>query len=113
MLRASLGLPAIRERRTERPRRRRARVIRDHLRMGYTSGFRLVVGGSSELFALGGVAGQGFFNDVQGGVGRADVFDLDLLAFKLLVVLEEALENEHAVRGKVAGFEVFAEFGIV
>jgi hypothetical protein len=65
------------------------------------------------LVAEGGVAGEGFFDDVEGGVGGANVFYLDLFAFELLVVLEEAPKYEHAVRGKVAGFDVFAEFGVV
>jgi len=73
----------------------------------------LVVGGGAEFVAEGGVAREGFFDDVHGGVGGADVFDLDLFAFELLVVLEETLQDEHAVRRKVASFDVLAKFGVV
>jgi len=73
----------------------------------------LVVGGGAEFVAEGGVAGEGLFDDVEGGVGGADVFDLNLLAFELFVVREKTLEHEHAVRGKIAGFYVLAEFGVV
>jgi len=59
------------------------------------------------------VTGERLFDDRDGGVGRTDFFDLDLFAFELLVVLEEALEDKKAVAGQVAGLEIFAEFGVV
>ena len=43
------------------------------------------------MVAERGVTGEGFFDDVEGGVGWANVFDLDLFAFELFVVLEETL----------------------
>ena len=72
----------------------------------------LVVGGGAEFVAEGGVAGKGFFDDVEGGVGRADVFNLDLFAFELLVVLEKTAKDEEAVRRKIARFDVIAELGV-
>ncbi len=59
-------------------------------------GAELVVGGGAEFFAQGGVAGERFFDDVHGGVGGADVFDLDLFAFELLVVREKTLEDQQS-----------------
>src|SRR5258706_14059838 len=71
----------------------------------------LVVGGGAEFLAQGGVAGERFFDDVHGGVGWADVFNLDLFAFELLVVREKTLEDQQSVGRGVAGFDGFGEFG--
>ena len=59
------------------------------------------------------VAGEGLFDDRDGGIGGADFLNLDLFTLELLVVLKKAFEDEQAMTGKIAGFEVFAEFGVV
>jgi len=80
-------------------------------------GFAAVVGGDDfageQFLAVLLVAGEGLFNDADGGVSGANFFDLDLLAFELLVVLEKAFKNQQSMPREIAGFEVFAEFGIV
>ena len=66
-----------------------------------------------EQFGLEGlIAREGFFDDGECGVSGANLFDLHLFAFELLVVLEEAAKDEEAVRRKIAGFDVIAEFGV-
>jgi hypothetical protein len=39
------------------------------------------------------IAQQSFFDNGEGGVGRANVLDLHLLAFQLLVILKKAFHN--------------------
>ena len=59
------------------------------------------------------VTRERLLDDGDGGVGGADFLDLDLLAFELLIVLKKAFKDEQAMTGKIAGFEIFAEFGVV
>ena len=66
-----------------------------------------------QAFALLLVPGERAFDDGEGGVSGADVFDFDAFAFELFVVGEEALEDEQAVLRKIARFDVVAELGIV
>src|SRR6516225_8015656 len=40
------------------------------------------------------VAGQRLLDDAEGGVGGTNLLDLHLLAFELLVILEEALQDQ-------------------
>ena len=58
------------------------------------------------------VTGEGAFDDGEGGVGGADVFDFDALAFELLVVGEEAFKHQQAVLGKIAGLDGFSTHAI-
>ena len=48
------------------------------------------------------VTRKSFFNDDEGGVCGLDVFHLNLLALKLLVILEEAAQDEEAMTREVA-----------
>src|SRR5581483_10871578 len=66
-----------------------------------------------KLGAMVLVALESPFDAGERSIGGTNLLDLHLLAFELLVVLEEALENEEPMRGKVAGFEIAAELGIV
>jgi hypothetical protein len=52
-----------------------------------------------QAFAFLLVAGEGSFDDGEGGIGGTDVFDLDALAFELFVVREETLEDEKPMLG--------------
>jgi len=65
-----------------------------------------------QLGLEGLIAREGFFDDGERGVSGANLFDLDLFAFELLVILEEAAKDEKAMRGEIAGFDVIAEFGV-
>src|SRR5215469_5321478 len=56
----------------------------------------------AKLFAQGFITCQRFFNDVHGGVGWSNVFYLNLLAFELLVVLEETFHYGQAMLRKIA-----------
>src|ERR1700687_3287163 len=74
------------------------------------SAFVLVAILSPQALSFFLVLRQRFFNDFNRGVGGPDVFHLDLLAFQLLVVLEEALQNEQAVRRQFIRLDVAVEF---
>src|SRR5258708_11782830 len=57
------------------------------------------------------IALQRLFDHVESSVGGKNLLHLHLLSFELLVVLEEASQHQQAMAGKVAGFEILAEFG--
>ena len=59
------------------------------------------------------VTRKSFFNDDESSVSGLDVLYLNLLALELLVILEEAAQDEEAMIREVARFEILAEFGIV
>ena len=67
----------------------------------------------AQLVPLFLVACQRILDDFGRGVCWANVFHLNLFAFELLVVLEEALQNEQAVRRQFVGLDVAVEFRIV
>jgi hypothetical protein len=58
------------------------------------SAFALVAVLCAKGLSLVLVTRERFFDDFGRSVGRPDIIHLDLLAFQLLVVLEEALQNE-------------------
>jgi hypothetical protein len=59
------------------------------------------------------VARKSFLDDDESGVGGLDVLHLNLLALELLVILEEAAQDEEAMIREVASLEILAEFGVV
>src|SRR5882762_5243475 len=98
-----------------------AASYRDRLRRGKlalslerkNSSFVLVPILSAKHLSFFFVLRESLFNDLDRGVRRPDVVYLNLLTFKLFVVLEKALQNEQSVRRQFVGFDVAVEFGIV
>ena len=84
-----------------------------HFRIGFNRWSLVVRFPGNQFIAELLAARKSFLNDDEGGVCGLDVFYLNLLALKLLVILDEAAQDEEAMVREVACLEILAEFGIV
>src|SRR5438046_7872946 len=59
------------------------------------------------------VAFQSLFNNIESGISGKNLLDLNLFTFELLVILKETFQDQQAVAGQIACFQIVAEFRIV